>query len=282
MPNKSLINSLFSRALAATLLLAASAATAEPFYWTDWETTSAVGGFTATGTINTSGSSIGVTYFNPNGVGFAQINGGTDYWSHGGAAGVSGNGSRDDSISPYTSSLVDNAPPGSDIIALQYAGNQTLTFSEAIANPVFSFVSLNLNGYAFDQDFEILSAGGADGNACGYWGCGTSAKTVVDLGGGNYEYWLVGTGEPHGTLRFSGTFDELNWRSLSNEYWNGFTVGVQGSATEVIEDCSSNPNMQGCENIPSVPEPGIALLILTGMLGQTLMTRRSAPRSMRT
>jgi len=274
MSNKPLITSLFPRAVAATLLLAASIASAEPFYWADWETTSAVGGFTATGTINTSGTSVGVTYFNPNGIAFAQINGGTDYWAHG----TFGSGGRDDSISPYTSSLVDNAPTGSDILALRYAGNQTLTFSEAIANPIFSFVSLNLNGYAFDQDFEILSAGGADGNACGYWGCGTSSKTVVDLGNGNYEYWLVGTGEPHGTLRFSGTFDELNWRSLSNEYWNGFTVGIQGSAAEVIEDCSTNPNMQGCENIPSVPEPGIALLLLTGILGQTLL-RRPALRS---
>lgn len=269
MSNQSLNRNLFSRALAFSLLLVGSVASAEPFYWTDWESAVYGGGFTATGTINTSGSSIGVTYFNPNGIAFANINGGADYWAHG----PGGSGGRDDSISPYTSSLVDNSPTGTDIIALQYAGNQTLTFSEAIANPVFSFVSLNLNGYAFDQDFEILSAGGADGNACGYWGCGTSTKTVVDLGGGNYEYWLIGTGEPHGTLRFSGTFDELNWRSLSNEYWNGFTVGIQGSAIEVIEDCATNPGMEGCENIPSVPEPGIAFLLLTGVLGQALLRR---------
>lgn len=83
------------------------------------------------------------------------------------------------------------------MIALTYAGSQTLSFSEPIANPVFSYVSLNGNGYAFNQDFEILSVGGVDGNAPGYWGAGTSYKSVVDLGGGNFEYQLLGTGEPH-------------------------------------------------------------------------------------
>ena len=47
----------------------------------------------------------------------------------------------------------------SSMIALQFMGTQTLAFDEAIANPVFAFVSLNRNGYAFDQDFEILSVG---------------------------------------------------------------------------------------------------------------------------
>jgi hypothetical protein len=38
--------------------------------------------------------------------------------------------------SPYTSTLVDNPPPDSDIVALNHQGSQTLTFFEAIANPV--------------------------------------------------------------------------------------------------------------------------------------------------
>ncbi len=65
-----------------------------------------------------------------------------------------------------------------------------MEFSEAIANPVFAFVSLNRNGYAFDQDFEILSVGGVDGNACGFWGCGGIEKVIVDLGNGQFEYQL--------------------------------------------------------------------------------------------
>jgi hypothetical protein len=49
--------------------------------------------------------------------------------------------------------------------------------------------------------------------------CGTSFKNVVNLGGGNIEYQLLGTGEPHGTIRFTGAFDTLTWRSLSSEFW---------------------------------------------------------------
>src|SRR5690606_10311502 len=114
------------------------------------------------------------TYNNPQGVGFFQdgVGGEIDYWQNNRAG-------RDPATSPYTSSAVDNIPTGTDIIALRYAGTQTLNFSQAIANPVFSYVSLNGNGYAFDQDFEILSFGDPiDGNACGYWGCGTSYKEV--------------------------------------------------------------------------------------------------------
>lgn len=218
-------------AIAALLSVAASGAGAAQIYWADWipgDLDSDPTGFQAQGTITTTTSTVTATYTNANGVGFYQASGGIDYW-------VNQGDGRNDSISPYTSSAVDNSPTGTDIIALRYAGTQTLSFSETIANPVFSYVSLNGNGYAFDQDFEILSFGNAsDGNACGYWGCGTSYKNVVDLGGGNFEYQLLGTGEPHGTLRFTGAFDTVTWRSLSNEYWNGFTVGVQGTAVEIL------------------------------------------------
>ena len=208
------------------LALVAGAAHAAPVFWTDWtggDLDPGVG-FQAQGTITTSTSSVTVTYTNAKGVAFYQSNGGIDYWVNG-TDGPNG-------TSPYT-----------------------LQFSQAIANPVFSYVSLNGNGYAFDQDFDILSYGGVGGNlpgdnACGYWTCGTSSKQVVDLGGGKFEYQLIGTGEPHGTLRFTGTFSTVSWRSLSDEDWNGFTVGVQGTSQEVF----------------GVPEPtslalvGIALL----------------------
>lgn len=151
------------------------------------------------------------------------------------------------------------------MIALQYEGLQTLTFSQAIANPVFAFVSLNSNGYAFlNQDFNILSLGGVDGNDCGYWGCGEATKVVVDLGGGDFEYQLIATNvggtEPHGTIQFTGAFDTLTWRSLTNESWNGFTVGVQGTAVEVFPP---GPILS--------PEP--ATLTLTG-LGTVALVRR--------
>ena len=194
-----------SQAFAALALLLCTcvAASAAPVFWTDWlgSDTDPGPGFTGLGTITTSTSTVNVTYTNASGIGFYQPSGGADYWTP----------RIPVSDSPYTSALVDNPPTGTDIIALQFAGNQTLSFSQAIANPVFSYVSLNGNGYGFlNQDFDILSYGAglaapAPGdNSCGFWGCGTSSKNVVDLGGGNFEYQLLGTGEPHGTLRFTG------------------------------------------------------------------------------
>lgn len=247
-----------TRSLAAaltTLALAAAspAAHAALIHWTDWTggDLDAGPGFRAQGTITTPTSTVTVTYTNPNGIAFYQPSGGTDYYTGGTAA-----------TSPYTSAAVDNRPTGSDIIALRYAGAQTLHFSQSIANPVFAFVSLNGNGYAFDRDFEVLSFGHAsDGNACGYWGCGTSYKNVVDLGGGNFEYQLLGTGEPHGTLRFLGAFDTVGWRSLSNENWNGFTVGVEGTAQEILA---------------AVPEPAGLALFGAGLFGLLASRRRSA------
>jgi hypothetical protein len=232
-----------------------TSATAAPVFWTDWISASSLNGFTGYGVITTGTSTVNVTYNNPHGIGFFQASGGTDYWVNNGPY----HSGRDASTSPFTSTLVDNIPTGTDIIALQFAGNQSLTFDQLIANPVFSYVSLNGNGYGFlNQDFDILSYNDpATGNDCGYWGCGTSYKNVVDLGGGNFEYQLLGTGEPHGTIRFKGAFDTLSWKSLSNEYWNGFTVGVQGTAQEVFP----------------TPEPTSMIQLASGLLAIGLAGR---------
>ena len=221
-----------------------SVANAGVIYWADWQSgtsTEVLGEFTTTT------SSVDIAYTNNQGIAFLQTGTGTDYFEN----------SQSAALSPYTSSVVDNIPTASEMIALQNQGDQTLSFSESVANIVFSYVSLNLNGYSFDQDFDILSVGSVDGKSSGYFGSGTSTKNIVDLGNGEFEYQLLGTGEPHGTIQFKGAFQQVSWRSLSDEYWNGFTIGIEGTAKEVDV---------------SVPEPSTLAIFALGVMG--LVSRR--------
>ena len=213
--------------------------------WADWTSGTST---QVEGTFTTPTSSVDITYTNAQGIAFLQTGVGTDFFKNTESA----------SVSPYTGDIVENIPTAAEMIGLSNAGTQTLSFSETVANPFFSYVSLNGNGYAFDQDFDILSFGDStDGNNCGYWGCGTSYKQIVDIGNGVMEYRLLGTGEPHGTIKFKGAFDTMSWRSMSSEYWNGFTVGIEGTADEVF-----------------VPEPTTLSILSLALLGMVSRRRR--------
>jgi hypothetical protein len=203
-------------------------------FWTDWKDTVIEDGVTKyRGEITVTRPSgeievVEVKYSHPIGIA------GFQYDSKSDLAGYdwykSGNGY---SGSPYTSAVVPNRPPAYECIRLRYAGVNTLEFSRNIGEPIFAYLSLNGNGYGFDKDFTILSSGEATRSNCGYWGCGTSVREVHETEEPIYKYWLVGTGEPHGTLQFLGSFNKLTWKSLSNENWNGFTLGVVGLAEDV-------------------------------------------------
>ncbi|MEM6441639.1 MAG: PEP-CTERM sorting domain-containing protein [Pseudomonadota bacterium] len=200
--------------------------------WTDWQSSSDANGFTAFGQMaKLGGGFIDVTCNNPQGVAFIQTGTGIDYFTPRTAN------------SPYTSLWpgigVDKAPPAAEMIALSRQGLQSLTFSEPVSNLFFSVVSLNGNGYRFiDQDFMVLihTRADLDGSgvvdADGFWGGGTLTKNLVVEPGETF-YELIGENEPHGTIRFSGSFDQISWESLTAENWNGFTVGIEGETAVV-------------------------------------------------
>ncbi|MBZ8142521.1 PEP-CTERM sorting domain-containing protein [Rubrivivax gelatinosus] len=221
---------------AAIAALSCAPAWADPVNWADWS--GGVVGIdgSASGSFVTAGGELvdiryrGEIAFLQDGVN-ANV---TDYF-------VQGN------PPPYTSALVDNRPPAAEMIALSTATTKTLSFSRPVDNLFFAVVSLNGNGYQFDHDFEVVSTG------CGYWGCGGLEK--VDLGNGSFQANSTG-GEPHGVIRFTGAVSSITWTSLTDEYWNGFTVGTYGLAP--------------------VPEPATALMAAAGLvlLGAAARRRR--------
>lgn len=218
---------------AASLLASATAANAVVVAWTDWQSSTST---TASGQINSGMSTIGVTLATSGeALFFVQTNGGTNYWTEGVPA-------------PYTSGIVENAPPTSDIVALGTGGTKTVTFSQAITDPYIAFVSWNGNLASFTRPFEKVSEG------CGYWGCGT-----FSLGVGNS---FVGSGEVHGILRFTGTFNSISFTDNS-EAWHGLTIGIGGVAPPPVDP---------------VPEPASWALLIAGfgLIGAVTRRRRAS------
>ncbi|MCA0445380.1 MAG: T9SS type A sorting domain-containing protein [Bacteroidetes bacterium] len=176
--------------------------------WADWTSGTTGSSGVAAGHFTTDDGVVDISYSGE--VYFIQQGTGTNYFDPG---------------TPFLSSAVINAPPAAEMIGLSKATEKTLSFSQPVNNLFFAVVSLNSNGYKFNRDFEIVSTG------CGYWGCGTLTKVVNEDG----TFQINGSGEPHGVIRFTDSLSSITWTSLTNESWNGFTIGTYGVATVPVE-----------------------------------------------
>lgn len=205
------------------LALSASPALAQ-VAWTNW---GSPGVNTIAGTITSGAQTVGVTYTGP--FAFAQNSCGTNYWNP---------------SAPYISPSVPNAPTNCQIVALATGGLKTITFSQAVVNPILALVSWNVQpGVVFSGPIEILSQG------AGFWGNGTFSV----LNGNT----LVGAGEAHGVIRLLGTYTSISFTDGS-ENWHGFQVGIQGVDGNVV------------------PEPATLALTAGGLLALAAIRRRRA------
>lgn len=204
------------------LYILSSSAFAIPISWVDWQTSS--DNFSAHGELFVDATTVDVEYSATGAHSFVTTGAGTNYWASG---------------SPYTNGTVDNAPPASDIIALNTGGIITLTFSETVVNPYIALVSWNSNTVEFGTDIVIDSFG------AGHWGSGTPILNGSGTG-------FFGSGEVHGVIYLTGSFDEISF-SHTSEGWHGFTLGVAGLGDE------------GEDPEPSIPEPNVLILFGLGL-----------------
>jgi hypothetical protein len=232
--------------LAALAALALGAPTAgaqarENVYWADW-TSSSLGESrvgSVAGSLNVNGTAVGVTFSGE--LEFATTApGGTNYFAP---------------RATFLGTLLQDAQPiTSDIIAISGGTGivNTFTFAQAITNPVMSIVSLGRGStpvdYVFNAPFELVS-GGPNSTFGGVALTRPSPNTVRGQ-------------EGNGTIRFLGTFTSLSFTTVGGEYWNGFTLGVQGLA-------SNNP-----PPVNVIPEPSTYALMAAGLALTGALARR--------
>jgi len=218
----------FKLAFAAAALAASGLAQSATIDWNSWTSNSA-------GSISTTSGPLAVTYS-------GQMSGFYTNYPSWGPSSTFADGS-----------IVANGPTGSDGIIYLTGGSttvvDTVTFSQAVTDPVFSIWSLGQNGDTASFNFigatPVLVSGGPGAEY------GGQSITVS----GNNVYGEEGDG----TVEFVGTFKSISWTNPTYENWYGFDVGVAGIAA-------------------AVPEPGSTGLLLAGLTLVGLAARRRQKR----
>jgi hypothetical protein len=234
-PDTSRISAMMGIALGAALVVGAPAQA--QVAWTDW---TSAGASTASGTMTLGATPVGVTYTGP--YSFVQTGCGTNYWAP----------------NVYTSVAVPDAPIACDIVALNDGGLKSITFSQAVTNPFIAFLSWNGQGSTpvpftgFDGATPVVPVLDLLSQGTSFWGSGSASVSGNDL---------TVTGEVGGTIELEGTFTEIDFSDLP-ENWHGLTVGATSLAGPI-----------------STPEPATFMLMGTGLIalgGVTMRRRRAA------
>jgi hypothetical protein len=215
--------------------------------WTNWTASTLSSGTTngtAAGSLVVGGSTVGVS-FTGDVFSTTQTACGFDYWAFNSAV--------------YTSpanGLTTRPTACEQIGAVGGAGRpvtQTLTFSQALVNPVMAILSLGQPSivvtYNFNTPFDVLSSG------TGNFGGSAAGSLFEDPGN------VLRGIEGHGLIRFNGTVSSISWTVPTAENWHSFTVGAAAA-----EDGPTT----------TVPEPASLALLTAGalVLGGVARARR--------